>query len=185
METRSEGEQKLTAGNMVTAMFTSKEDTENVCRALHQQGYSDKEISVIMSEETHTKYFSEGSNLGSKVIKGAVKGTAIGGIAGAIAGAISAIGTTFTLPGLGIVVAGPLAIGIGGALAGGATGGLTGSMIGAGFAEERAMFYEPHIKSGNIVVAVHPRSASDVDIIERVFRDNHGTDIHYQGNDKK
>ena len=163
---------------MASAVFSHRENVEAVCYVLHKKGYSDKEISVIMSEAVHDKHFTEGSHLGAEVLKGSIKGTAIGGIAGAIAGAISAIGTTIALPPLGSVVAGPLAIGLAGAFAGGATGGLTGAMIGAGFAEERVRIYEPQIKSGNIVVAVHPHSAPDADFIEQLYRENGGQHIY-------
>ena len=165
-------------GAMLTAVFSHRENVESVCYALHKKGYSDKEISVIMSEAVHDKHFTESGSLGAEVIKGSLRGTAIGGVAGAIAGAISAIGTTIAVPPLGIVVAGPIAIGLAGALAGGATGGLTGAMIGAGFAEERVRIYEPQIKSGNIVVAVHPHSTPDADFIEQLYREHGGQHIY-------
>jgi len=163
---------------MASAVFSHRENVESVCYALHKKGYSEKEISVIMSETVHDKHFTEGGHLGAEVMKGTLKGTAIGGVAGAIAGAISAIGTTIAIPPLGIMVAGPLAIGLAGALAGGATGGLTGSMVGAGFAEDRVRIYEPQLKSGNIVVAVHPHSLPDADYIEQLYRDNDGQHIY-------
>lgn len=179
MEEQSTDVEKMSQRlEMLSAVFPGRENVEAVCYALHKKGYSDKEISVIMSETVHDKHFTEGSHLGAEVIKGSIKGTTIGSIAGAIAGAISAIGTTIALPGLGIMVAGPLAIGLAGALAGGATGGLTGAMIGAGFAEERVRIYEPQIKSGNIVITVHPHSVPDADYIVQLFRDNEGRHIY-------
>ena len=50
--------------------------------------------------------------------------------------AVAAVGTTLLIPGLGIVVAGPLAAVIAGAGAGAATGGLIRALVGWNIPEE-------------------------------------------------
>ena len=52
------------------------------------------------------------AELGSKAAEGAGVGGAIGGTVGAILAAIAAVGTTIAIPGLGLVIAGPLAAAI-------------------------------------------------------------------------
>ena len=88
-------------------------------------------------------------------------GGAIGGTIGAIAAAVAAIGTSLAIPGLGLVIAGPLAAAIAGAGAGAATGGLIGALVGWNIPEERVKHYEEGIKNGGILMGVKPRNDED------------------------
>jgi hypothetical protein len=97
---------------------------------------------------------------------------------GAIAGVIAAIGTSLIIPGLGIIIAGPIAAGLAGAGAGGITGGVIGALVGSGIPEERAKLYESGIKNGNIVMGVHPRNTEDAKYFEDNWRTNKGEEIH-------
>src|SRR5262245_20954691 len=150
---------KKTESGMMTGMFPDRETTEQAYRNLEEKGYTKDEINLIMSDETRRRYFPEENvKVGTKAAEGAGKGSAIGGAVGAIAGAIAAVGTSLVIPGLGIIVAGPIAAGLAGAGAGGITGGLVGALIGSGIPEARAKLYESGIKNGRIVMAVKPRS---------------------------
>jgi hypothetical protein len=77
------------------------------------------------------------------------------------------------LPGVGLVVAGPLAAALAGAGAGGLTGGLAGALIGWGIPEERANLYESGIREGGTVLGVRPRSHEDADYFENEWRDRY------------
>jgi hypothetical protein len=118
-----------------------------------------------MSDETRKRQFAPDAgsqtDLGSKAAEGAGVGGAIGGTIGAVLGAIAAVGTSIAIPGLGLVIAGPLAAGLAGAGAGALTGGLVGALVGWGIPEEHAKRYEAGIKSGGIVMGVRPRSDED------------------------
>ena len=115
------------------------------------------------------------TELGTKAAEGAGIGGAIGGSLGAIAAAIAAVGTTIALPGLGLVIAGPLAAAIAGAGAGAATGGIVGALIGWGIPEERVKHYEEGIKNGGILMGVTPRSDEDARFrVTPPGRANHG-----------
>jgi hypothetical protein len=164
----------------VTRLFTDRESAEQGYQALTARGYDAKDIDVVMSEETRKKYFVSGeqTELGTKAAKGAGVGGAIGGTAGAIAAAIAAVGTSIAIPGLGLVVAGPLAAGLAGAGAGGVTGGLLGALIGAGIPEERVKHYEKGIKSGGILIGVRPRSDDDAAYFEREWDRAGATDLY-------
>src|SRR5262249_51254045 len=112
---------------LVTALFRSREDAELAYQSLRDRGYTEKEISVLMSDKTRETYYGKTAaetELGSKALEGAGAGGAIGGALGAIIAGIAAIGTNVLLPGLGLVVWGPIAAALVGAGAGGATGGL-------------------------------------------------------------
>src|SRR6188508_524299 len=106
---------KTTNNKLVTGMFRNRESTENAYNALHEKGYNQDEVHLLMSHDTRKKHFSDDdTEVGTKAAEGLGKGSAIGGAVGAIAGAIAAIGTALVIPGLGIVVAGPIAAGLAG-----------------------------------------------------------------------
>ncbi|HTH55924.1 MAG TPA: hypothetical protein VL728_07740 [Cyclobacteriaceae bacterium] len=170
-------------GRMLTGMFSDRESSENAYQALHDRGYSKEDINLLMSDDTRKKHFQdeEGheTEIGTKAAEGAGKGSAIGGTVGAIAGIVAAIGTSFIIPGLGILVAGPLAAGLAGAGAGGITGGVIGALIGSGIPEARAKLYESGIKKGQVVIGVYPRHEADAKEIEETWRENNGKEIHH------
>jgi len=168
---------------VVTGMFRDRDSAERAYTSLSDRGYSKDDINVIMSDETRNKYYPEGSDaadteLGSKALEGAGKGSAIGGTTGAILGAIAAIGTSVALPGLGLLVAGPLAGALVGAGAGGAAGGLIGAMVGSGIPEDRAKEYESGVKEGGIVMGFNPRSDEDAEHFEQEWNTNKGEHVY-------
>ncbi|MDO8365412.1 MAG: hypothetical protein Q7T20_01360 [Saprospiraceae bacterium] len=167
--------------SMLTGMFRDREGTENAYNTLHERGYTKDDINLVMSDETRKRHFSGDvaeTELGNKVAEGAGKGSAIGGTVGAIAGIIAAVGTSIVIPGLGLIVAGPIAAGLAGAGAGGITGGIIGALVGSGLPEDRAKVYESGVKSGNIVMGVHPRNDEDAKYFENNWRTNKGEEIH-------
>jgi hypothetical protein len=170
-----------TENGMLTGMFRDRESTENAYNALQERGYTKDDISMVMSDKTREKHFS-GENgeteIGTKAAEGAGKGSAIGSTVGAIAGVIAAIGTSLVIPGLGIVIAGPIAAGLAGAGAGGITGGIIGALVGSGIPEERAKLYESGIEEGNIVMGIKPRNDEDAKFFENNWRTNKGEEIY-------
>ena len=170
---------KETKRNMLTGMFADRESAERAYNALHERGYTNDDISMIMSDKTRKTHFADDgeTEIGTKAAEGAGKGSAIGGAVGAIAGIVAAIGTSIAIPGLGIVIAGPIAAGLAGAGAGGITGGIIGALVGSGIPEARAKLYESGIKKGNIVLGVHPRNDEDKNYIENNWRNNRGQEI--------
>jgi hypothetical protein len=167
---------------LLTGMFTDRDSSERAYRSLRDRGYSDDEINVLMSDDTRNSWFGDDndgdSELGTKAAEGATTGGAIGGTLGAIIGGIAALGTNLVLPGLGLVVWGPIAAALAGAGAGGATGGLVGALIGAGIPEERAREYEEGVKNGGAVLGVRPRTPEDADYFENDWRSNNGQSIY-------
>lgn len=166
---------------MVTGMFDDRESSENAYEALDERGYTSEEINVVMSKDTRDKYFSddlEESEVGNKAAEGTGVGSAVGGTAGAIVGAIAAVGTSIAIPGLGLVVAGPVAAGLAGAGAGGLTGGIIGALVGWGIPEERAKMYETGIKDGKILLGVQPKNEEDAEFIEDRWREYDAHEVH-------
>lgn len=168
-------------GVLLTGMFSDRESSENAYNTLQERGYEKDEINLVMSDDTRKKHFSgdaKETEIGTKAAESAGKGSAIGGTVGAVAGVVAAIGTSIAIPGLGIVIAGPIAAGLAGAGAGGITGGVIGALVGSGIPEARAELYESGIKEGQIVIGVHPRNDEDAEYLENNWRKNEGQEIH-------
>src|SRR5438105_1438257 len=104
--------------NMLTGLFRDRDSAERAYQSVAERGYDKKDVNVVMSDETRKRHFSGGqqaeTELGSKAAEGASIGGAVGGTLGAIAAAIAAVGTSIAIPGLGVVIAGPLAAAIAG-----------------------------------------------------------------------
>jgi len=135
-----------------------------------------------MSDETRKRDFSGGgeaeTEIGNKAAKGAGVGSALGGTVGAVAAGIAAIGTSLVIPGLGLVVAGPIAAALAGAGAGGAAGGLLGALVGAGIPEERVKHYESGLKEGSVLLGVRPRNAEDAEYLRKTWTDSRGEHVY-------
>lgn len=176
------GAKRQQENKMLSGLFSDKDAAENAYKSMRDRGYSDDEINVMMSDKTRETWFSDNeyneSELGNKALEGTGVGSAVGGTLGAIIGGIAAIGSNVILPGLGLVVAGPLAAALAGAGAGGLTGGLVGALIGSGIPEERAKLYEEGVKNGGVVFGVNPRTDEDADYLEDTWRSNKGQHIY-------
>jgi len=166
---------------VLTGMFKDRESAERAYSSLESRGYSRNDVNLMMSDETRNRHFGEGSGdseLGSKALEGAGIGSAIGGTLGAIIGGIAAIGTSVLLPGLGLIIAGPLAATIAGAGAGSLTGGLVGALVGSGIPEDHAQEYEEGIRNGGIVMILNPRTKEDADYFENEWSNHRGENIY-------
>jgi uncharacterized protein YjbJ (UPF0337 family) len=178
----NEGAARQSSNRMLTGMFRDRDSAERAYNSVTGRGYSHDDVNVLMSDGTRDKYFSNAdkndTGLGSKAMEGAGAGSAIGGTLGAIIGGIAAIGTNVLIPGLGLVIAGPLAAALAGAGAGGITGGLVGALVGSGIPEDRAQQYEEGVKNGGIVMGVNPRSDEDASYFENEWRNHSGENIY-------
>lgn len=175
-------ESTKTEDRMLTGMFSDRNSAEKAYNSLHERGYAKEDINLLMSDDTRKKYFEKDvtdTEIGTKAMEGAGKGSAIGGSIGAIAGIIAAIGTSLVIPGLGLIVAGPIAAGLAGAGAGGITGGIIGALVGSGIPEERAKLYESGVKNGRIVMGVRPKNDDDAKYLEKDWQNNKGEEIYW------
>lgn len=162
-----------TSGRMMTGLFNDRDSAERAYGTLQSRGYTDKDVNLLMTDETRDTHFAAeheagaDTDLGSKAMEKAGVGSAVGGTLGAVGAAIAAIGTNLVLPGLGLIVAGPLAAAFAGAGAGGLAGGIIGALVGSGIPEDRAKEYETSVKNGGIVMGVHPRTEDDARYLEQ------------------
>lgn len=169
--------------NLITGLFKDQDSAENAYKKATAMGYSNNDINVVMSEETRAKYYGKDATLetevGNKAAEGAAIGGAVGSVVGATLAAIAAVGTTLLLPGLGLVIAGPLAAGIAGAGAGGVTAGLVGALIGWGIPEDRLKEYEQDISNGGILIGVNARSEEDARLFESDWNQNRDNAVKF------
>ena len=176
------GATRQSQNQVLTGMFNDRDSAERAYSSVKSRGYTDDDVNVLMSDKTRDTWFSDDDDndteLGSKALEGAGAGSAIGGTLGAIIAGIAAIGTNVVLPGLGLVVAGPLAAALAGAGAGGLTGGLVGALIGSGIPEDRAKLYDEGIRNGGIVMGVNPRTPEDAEYFENEWRNYRGEWIY-------
>lgn len=167
---------------IVTGTFRDRESAERAYQSVTDRGYGNDDVNLLMSDQTRNKHFSSESakdtDLGSKALEGAGTGGVIGGTVGAILAALAAVGTSIAIPGLGLVIAGPIAAALAGAGAGGLTGGVIGALVGAGIPEDRAKLYESDLKNGGIVMGVNPRTDEDAEYFEREWKSNKGENIY-------
>jgi uncharacterized protein YjbJ (UPF0337 family) len=169
----------------VTGLYSSPEAASRAYEGLTtKHGYRADDVSVLMSEDTRKRHFGDvtpGTELsgGTKAAEGLGKGAAIGGGIGAALAAIFAVGSSVVIPGLGLVVAGPIAAALAGAGAGGATGGIIGALVGAGIPEDRAREYERGINDGGILIGTKYRDADHARQLEQDYTSYGGTNVRY------
>src|SRR5437762_12017198 len=98
---------------MVTAVFRDRANAQAAYDLLRNRGYLDNEINVLMSDKTRATFYAnqeehEKHDAGSLATEGMGVGGAIGTAVGATLAAVATIGSTVLLPGLNLLVAGPL-----------------------------------------------------------------------------
>lgn len=177
-------------GNWVTGMFHDRASAEKATDAIMRAGYRAEDVSVVMTDDARRNHFTSSTDTGNrasnagmvdkhlteeKVAEGVGVGGLVGGSVGAVLAGIAAVGTSLLVPGLGLVVAGPIAAALAGAGAGGATGGLIGGLVNAGVPEDHARHYEGGLTKGGILVAVKARTDEHAAQLRRWF-DEAGAD---------
>ena len=168
------------SNRMMTCMFRDRESAERAYGSLTRRGYTDRDLGLLMSEETRDRCFPRNeparTELGSKASEGAGIGGAAGAGLGALLAGLAALGVA--VPGLPIIAMGPLAAAFTGGAAGGALGALAGALVGSGIPEDRAKLYDKGVREGGIVFGVTPRSEEDAAYLEREWTDARGEQIY-------
>lgn len=166
---------------MLTAAFRRRSDAAAAHDWLMARGYSSSDINVLMSDSTRSALREEHAPIsaGSHAAEGVATGGAIGTAVGATLAALAAVGTSLVVPGLGIVVAGPIVAALAGGGAGAVTGGLVGGLVGLGIPQSNAQSYETILKEGGVIFGVTPHTDEDSSSIEEYFREKGAENIVY------
>lgn len=151
----------------VTAIFRTRQTTEEALRHLEAAGFGSNQISVLMSDATRDKSFKIVEN--SKADEGMAAGATFGGVVGAVLASAAAAGAV-VIPGLNLVIAGSLISGLAGLGAGAAAGGLLGALVGAGIPEHEAKVFEKELAGGSCIIAVEAQDSKQADQAEKIFK---------------
>ena len=154
---------------LMTTAFHDRESAEAAYDAVAARGYGRDDIHVLMTHDTHKRLFAGDAGRleqGNKALEGAGVGGIAGGALGATLVGIVAAAASLTVPGLGLVIAGPISGALAGGAVGATAGGLVGTLVGAGIPEARAKIHEQDLKDGNVVIGVRPRNDDDAQNIE-------------------
>lgn len=167
---------------MLTASFRNHTDAAAAMDWLNAHGYRSSDVNVLMTDATRQSHVENSESslaAGSHATEGMGVGGAIGTMVGAAVGAIAAIGTSIAIPGLGLIVAGPIMAALAGGGAGAVTGGVVGGLIGLGIPESNAKAYEVVLREGGVVLGVVPRNDNDDEAIREYFQEMRAENIVY------
>ena len=142
----------------ILGLFNNSKHAGMAISELKDKGYA-KDISVISRDDTKGEL--KGHDVKQDVKEGAAAGAAVGAIGGAIWAGLSAV----ALPGLGLLVGGPLAALLTGA-------GLAGALIDLGIPENIAKDYEAKLKRGEVAVGIRANE-DQVDNVTQILN-SHG-----------
>jgi hypothetical protein len=160
---------QLPADKALVALFTDGIAAESAYLLLKDLRYAENDISVLLSDESRIRYFSDpglrGEVIGSTITGGPGMGAAVGAGTGAVLGGMLAAAAVIAFPGISLVALGPLAAIAAGSGLGGLGGVWLGSLLGVGIPEDQAKNYEEKLRRGNILIGVSPRSDEDREII--------------------
>jgi hypothetical protein len=166
---------------ILTAMFRDYRQAEQAYKAAIDLGYEASQINVLMSDDTRQRYLastSAGTPLAKKAAEPAPEssesadklGGPAGGTMGTVAPAIAAVGAALLIPGLGLAVAGPIAVALTAAGTVGVATGLIGALTNWGIPKERAEHYEGGVRRGAIVMGVSTHSSDDAQMLAHSWR---------------
>lgn len=163
------------SSRLITAIFRDQVSAEQAYQCVSERGYDERDIDLIMSDETHKRFFSNGGTKRVEPHK-AAQGAEFDDPIGAISAAVTAIGTSLVIPGVGLIVAGPAAAVLTGS--GASAGGLMGALIGRGVPEEKVEHYQQEIKDGGILIGVQTQSDRDAQYFEQQWKSHRAEHVN-------
>ncbi len=151
----------------VTALYENRIVLEDALHKLDDLGIREDQIGVVMNDQTHGKAFAIESH--DKSSEGFTAGATFGGIVGGILSAVAGAGV-ISMPGLNLMVAGPIVAGLAGAAVGAAAGSLVGGLIGMGIPEHEAKLYEGKLRAGHILLAVQATDSTQASRVREMLK---------------
>lgn len=141
----------------IIGLFMDRASAEHAYQSILAHRYNRNDVSLVMSDATHMRYFSALHRIDSTAAEDRVpevedeRQSVIGA-------AVGTIGTALFLPADGLVISGPIASAIASAGAGALSGGLIGALTQSGMPRDRAEDLISGIKRGGILMSVVPHS---------------------------
>jgi hypothetical protein len=161
------------------AIFRTRAAAESAVDQLIAAGFTNQDVSVLMSDQTGSKHFAAEKN--TKAPEGTATGVGVGGAIGGTLGLLAGIGA-LAIPGVGpLIAAGPIMGALAGLGVGGTVGGLVGALVGMGIPEYEAKRYEGRVKDGGVLVSVHCDSSEEVSRAKDLLKSAGGDDVASSG----
>jgi len=160
-------------------IFQTRAGAEAAVDRLTAAGFSNQDVSVLMSDRSGSKDFAAEKN--TKAPEGAAAGVGIGGGIGGTLGLLAGIGA-LAIPGVGpLIAAGPIMGARAGLGVGGTVGGLVGALVGMGIPEYEAKRYEGRVKDGGVLLSVHCDSSEEVSRAKDILKAAGADDVTSSG----
>jgi hypothetical protein len=160
-------------------IFPTRTAAEVAVDQLSTAGFSQDDISVLMSDNDSSKEFASEKN--TKAPEGTTTGVLGGGAVGGTLGLLAGLGV-LAIPGVGpLIAAGPIMATLAGLGIGGAVGGLVGALVGMGIPEYEAKRYEGRVNDGGILISVHCENSEEISRAKDVLKTAGGEDIASSG----
>jgi hypothetical protein len=160
-------------------IYSTNLAAERAVDQLVAAGFSNQDVSVLMSDRQGAKDFAAEKN--TKAPEGATTGAGVGGAVGGTLGLLAGIGA-LAIPGVGpLIAAGPIMGALAGLGVGGTVGGLVGALIGLGIPEYEAKRYEGRVKDGGVLLSVHCNSSQEVSRAKDLLKATGAEDISSSG----
>lgn len=147
-----------TSVSFMTALFNHPRNAESVYRDLLQKGYKKEDITLIMSEETQKKYFSDETAMKDLTSDRGLQKMGVGGVIGGTIGTLIASLTAVIAqnsiinPGISTIVI----VAFIGASMGVVLGELIASLLGADAPKVAILQYDQGVKEGGVIIGVVP-----------------------------
>jgi hypothetical protein len=154
---------------LITGIFRNRSSALIAIEDLIRHGFSQDDISLLMSETTRGREFLVDEH--TKSPEGMTTGAAIGGVLGAIALGLTSVGMV-AAPAMGIFVVGQWLSVLAGFGAGALTGGLLGGLIGLGVPEHEAELYKGEIEKGGILLGVYAMDKERAEEVHKLLEAN-------------
>ncbi|MCC2658617.1 MAG: hypothetical protein K0Q76_3725 [Panacagrimonas sp.] len=156
----------------VTGLFIDQNSIERAYQSVTERGYAPSEIDLLMSEAARRQFFPArcaNAKAGDSPDRSRLR-VSSNGRARAQAAMAAAFGRSVPLPGLSLVIAGPLAAALAGAGSPIAMSGLSATLSEWNIPEMRVKGYEAALKQGKVLIAVKPRTVADGNHFEQAWK---------------
>jgi hypothetical protein len=163
----------------VFGIYANAAAAETAVDRLVTSGFSNDDVSVLMSDVEGTKDFAH--EKATKAPEGTAVGVTTGGVIGGTLGLLAGLGT-LAIPGVGpLIAAGPIMAALAGLGVGGAVGGLVGALVGMGIPEYEAKRYAGRVKDGGVLLSVHCDTSNEISRAKDLLKQTGADDISSAG----
>lgn len=148
----------MKTSDIVTATFSDPHTARAAFDHFRSEGYGEDELNLLMSEKSQAMVFAEGMEapqaLGAGRDKSQIAETAAGAAIGSMLGMAAGVAMAVLIPGMGLVLLGPMAAALAGAGTGAAAGGTWAAFRHFGIEERDHESTHRFIEQGGVLLGV-------------------------------